>query len=283
MAKLNANGSALVYSTYLGGTGDDEGRSVAIDSTGNAYVTGKTASINFPTTPGAFSTSVASGGFVTKLSPAGAIVYSTYLNAGAGTAEVKGIAVDGSGSAYITGGTPQPAGQGTDAFIVKLNAGGTAAVYTQYLRGANDDIGNAVAVDVFGNAYVAGKTSSINFTTTSGVIQPAFGGGPVFRTSDAGNNWNPTSGGIARTSLQALAIAPGTPSTIYVGADDYNGGDLFKIRWFGRGIEGQHDRKTNINAGHEELVALITKLRQTRGDEQWKVIQDNFNVNSSAK
>src|SRR5207302_4080097 len=93
VAKLNANGSALVYSTYLGGTGDDEGRSVAIDSTGNAYVTGKTASINFPTTPGAFSTSVASGGFVTKLSPAGAIVYSTYLNAGAGTAEVKGIAV----------------------------------------------------------------------------------------------------------------------------------------------------------------------------------------------
>ena len=207
VAKLNANGSALVYSTYLGGTGDDEGRGIALDAAGNAYVAANSTS----------------GAFVTKLSPSGAQVYSTSLTAG----EPKGIAVDASGNAYIAGATPSSAATGTDVFLLKLNAAGTA-VYTQYIRGAKDDIGNAVAVDVSGNAYVAGKTSSINFTTTGGVIQPAFGGGPVFHSTDKGVTWSATSTGITRTSLQALAIGRGDPPTIYAGADDDNGGDVFK-------------------------------------------------------
>jgi hypothetical protein len=206
-AKLNANGSALVYSTYLGGTGDDEGRGIAVDPAGNAYVAADSTS----------------GAFVTKLSPGGAQVYSTSVGAGA----PNGIAVDASGNAYITGATPSSSSTGTDVFLLKLNAGGTA-VYTQYIRGGKDDIGNAVAVDVSGNAYVAGKTSSIDFTTTNGVIQPAFSGGPAFRSSDAATSWSASSAGITRSALQALAIAPGSPLTIYAGADDDNGGDVFK-------------------------------------------------------
>jgi hypothetical protein len=225
VAKLNAAGSALVFSTYLGGTSDDEARGIAIDSSGNAYVTGKSASTNFPTTSGAFSTDASSGGFVTKLSAIGAIVYSTYLGAGTGTTEPKGIAVDSSGSAYITGATPSSTTTGTDVFITKLNAAGTAAVYSQVIRGAKDDIGNAVAVDGSGNAYVAGQTASINFQTTAGVLQPAFGGGPAFRSSDAGTNWSATASGINRTSLYALAAAG---SALYAGADDEISGGIFK-------------------------------------------------------
>src|SRR5262249_6493047 len=90
VAKLNATGAALIYSTYLGGTGDDEARGLAVDLLGNAYVTGKTASANFPLTNGVFSTDAASGGFVTKLSPNGAIVYSTNLGSGSGAAEPNG-------------------------------------------------------------------------------------------------------------------------------------------------------------------------------------------------
>jgi hypothetical protein len=283
VAKLNANGSALVYSTYLGGTADDEGRGAALDSTGNAYILGKTLSIDFPTTSGAFSTFVASGGFVSKLSPAGAIVYSTYVNAGTGTAEVKGIAVDSSGNAYITGATPSPSGPGPDVFIVKLNAGGTAAVYTQYLRGAREEIGNAVAVDASGNAYVAGRTSSINFPTTSGVIQPAFGGGPAFRTSDAGNNWNATSAGITRTSLQALAIAPGSPSTIYVGADDDDGGDVFKsvdggTSWTtaSNGLTDARVHALAVDPSRPSIVYAGTRtaglFKSTNGGASWSAI-----------
>jgi hypothetical protein len=228
VAKLNPGGSALVYSTYLGGTGDDQAQAVAVDPAGNAYITGKTTSTDFPTTAGALSTNVTSGGFVTKLSPAGALVYSTYFSAGGAGSEPRGIAVDSSGSAYITGATASSSTTGTDVFITKLNPAGSNALYTQFIRGARDDAGYAVAVDGSGNAYVAGKTSSIDFTTTAGVIQSVFGGGPAFQSSDGGVNWNIASTGISRSALYALAIAPGSPSTIYAGADDETGGDIFK-------------------------------------------------------
>ena len=228
VAKLNAAGSSLVYSTYLGGTGDDQALGVAVDSAGNAYVTGKTTSTNFPTTSGASSTDSSSGGFVSKLGPSGVLVYSTYFGAGTGAAEPKGIAVDSAGSAYVTGATASSSTSGTDVFIAKLNPSGTTVLFTQYIRGAKDDSGNAVVVDSSGNAYVAGKTSSINFTTTPGVVQPAFGGGPAFRSADAGTTWTASSNEITRSSLYALAIAPGNPSTIFAGADDQSVGDILK-------------------------------------------------------
>ena len=228
VAKLDPAGSALVYSTYLGGSGDDQARGLAVDSAGNAYITGTTASTNFPVTAGALSTNTTSGGFVTKLSAAGAIVYSTYLGAGSGATEPNGIAVDSAGNAYIAGTTASTAATGTDVFITKLNPAGTAALLTQFLRGGKDDAGAAVAVDGSGNVYVTGKTFSVNFPTTSGVVQPAFGGGPLFRSTNAAATWSIASAGITRGSLYALAVAPSSPSTIFAGADDDNGGDVFK-------------------------------------------------------
>ena len=108
MAKLNPAGSGLVYATFLGGSGDDYGYGIAVDGAGSAYVTGDTGSTDFPTTPGAFDTSYNGGdcdAFVVKLNPAGSgLAYATFLG-GSGDDDGYGIAVDGAGSAYVTGDT----------------------------------------------------------------------------------------------------------------------------------------------------------------------------------
>src|SRR5262249_14145642 len=167
----------LAYSTYLGGNSDDEGRGIAVDSAGNAYVVGQTSSTNFPTTPGAFQTGGGTG-FVTKLNAAGsARIYSTYLGGGADA--VDAIAVDSVGNAYLTGftqssGFPTTAGAldstltgPSDGFVTKLNAAGSLVVYSTYLGGGNTEDGKAIALDSAGNAFVAGRTSSSNFPTVN--------------------------------------------------------------------------------------------------------------------
>jgi hypothetical protein len=189
VAKVNAAGSALVYSTYLGGSGNDNGLGIAVDASGNAYVTGFTSSTNFPT---ANPLQAAYGGgiydaFVAKVNAAGsALVYSTYLG-GSGNDNGYGIAVDGSGNAYVTGDTnstnfptanPLQAanGGGDDAFVAKVNAAGSALVYSTYLGGSGWEFGQGIGVDTFGNAYVTGLTQSTNFPTAN-PLQAAFGGG----------------------------------------------------------------------------------------------------------
>jgi len=192
VTKLNPTGSGLIYSTYLGGGGDEVGTGLALDASGDAYVAGTTTSTNFPVTPGALQT--ISGGvqdrFVSKLNPAGsALVYSTYLG-GSGEDGGPGIAIDGSGDAYVTGFTnstnfPTTAGAaqrtfggGTeDAFVSKLNPAGSALVYSTYLGGSGEDEGHGIAVDGSGGAYVTGYSESANFPTTAGVFQHTFGGG----------------------------------------------------------------------------------------------------------
>jgi Bacterial Ig-like domain (group 3)/Beta-propeller repeat len=200
VSKLNMSGTALAYSTYLGGDDNDYeygGNSIAVDGSGNAYVTGSTFSTNFPTTAGAFQTSHASDfgsadAFVTKLNASGtALVYSTYLG-GNSDDEGVGIAVDFSGNAFVTGRTsstnlPTTAGAfqtshasdfgSADAFVTKLNASGTALVYSTYLGGNNDDEGLGVALDSSDDAYVTGGTTSSNFPTTAGAFQTSLGGG----------------------------------------------------------------------------------------------------------
>jgi hypothetical protein len=180
VAKLNPTGSALVYSTYLGGTGADQSFGIAVDSSGNAYVTGGTKSANFPTTPGAFQTSLRSAfnAFVAKLNPTGsALVYSTFLG-GSGGEYGFGIAVDTSGDAYVTGSTastnfptanPIQASLAGDenAFVAELNPKGSVLVYSTYLGGTSIDIGYGIGVDSSGNAYVAGSTSSSDFPTAN--------------------------------------------------------------------------------------------------------------------
>ncbi len=193
VTKLNPAGTVLLYSTYLGGNGVDASSGIVVDSSGFAYVTGTTSSIDFPTTAGAYQTSNGSTGlsgdevFVLKLNPAGGgtgdLVYSTYLG-GSGNDGGNSIAVDGSGNAYVTGYTQStdfPTTSGVyqtvygggywDAFVAKLNASGSVLVYSTYLGGSGDDGGNSIAVDASGNAYVSGETASTNFPSAPGAYQ----------------------------------------------------------------------------------------------------------------
>jgi len=202
ITKLNSSGSALVYSTYLGGSVTDKLRGLAVDSSGNAYVTGGTQSFDFPTTIGAFQTTLAgaSNGFVSKINPTGtALVYSTYI--GGTTADAaNSIVIDSSGNAYITGGTTSSnfptknpiqarfAGGGTtcpaqhvsicgDAFVAELNLAGSTLLFSTYLGGSGEDTGIGIVLDPAGNIYVSGGTDSSNFPVTAGVVQNTFGGG----------------------------------------------------------------------------------------------------------
>ena len=156
VTKLNASGSALIYSTFLGGSADDRGFSLALDSEGNAYVTGYTTSTNFPTTSGAYdvSSNYYDDVFITKLNASGsALIYSTYLGGG-GSDIGFFIALDNEENAYITGRTyssnfPTTADafdvslngyEAADIFVTKLNANGSALIYSTFLGGSGSDV-----------------------------------------------------------------------------------------------------------------------------------------------
>ena len=192
VSKLNGSGSALIYSTYLGGSSNDYGGGIALDSSGNAYVTGSTRSTDFPTTAGAFQTAFGGGfehAFVSKLNGSGsALVYSTYLG-GSNSDGASGIALDSSSNAYITGSTTSsdfPTTLGAfqttlrgfqNVFVSKLNSSGSALVYSTYLGRGDHDGGVGIVLDSSGNAYVTGVTRSSDFPTTAGAFQTTFGGG----------------------------------------------------------------------------------------------------------
>ena len=179
----------LIYSTYLGGSGFDQGYAIATDAVGNAYVTGQTAAIDFPTTAGAFQTNYGGGdAFVAKLNPAGsALVYATYLNSASG----NGIAVDSAGNAYVTGDAGpitfpttanafQTAPMGYDTFVTKLNSSGSGLVYSARFGGNLDDFGRGIAIDGSGNAYITGWTvcrSTVCTFPTVNAFQPNYAGG----------------------------------------------------------------------------------------------------------
>lgn len=203
--KLNPEGTAVLYSTFLGGSDrlitegiQNQAFDIAVDSNGNAYVTGSTGSKDFPTTPGAFqktlpgTSSGISSAFVTKLNSTGdALVYSTYLG-GTDNSSSSGqaIAVDEAGSAYVTGSTSsfkfplvnpvQSTNRSgicasgdtlffcqSEAFVTKLNPFGSSLIYSTYLGGAGDDSGSDIAVDGAGSAHVVGTTSASNVSATS--------------------------------------------------------------------------------------------------------------------
>jgi hypothetical protein len=256
--KLNPTGSALIYSTYLAGTHDDVSTISALDSSGYLYVAGGTNSKDFPTTPGAFQRTISGtschnyeqtwpcfDGFIAKLNQQGtALVYSTYLG-GNNHDSVLGLAVDSTGSAYLTGGTAStnfplanalqssfgtPPCSGTTlggnprpcffhAFVTKLNSTGTALDYSTYLGGNGYDAGLGIAVDATGAAYVTGATNSTNFPTTAGAAQTIFGGGTCnfgvslsFNCSDA-------------------FVAKLEPSGTSLDYSTYLGGSSFDLGW----------------------------------------------------
>jgi hypothetical protein len=192
--ELNLTGSTLMYSTYLGGTGTDVASGLALDKNGNAYVVGSTTSTDFPThNPLANETA---GGFVTEVNSSGnALVYSTYL--GAGTLDfASAVAVDGSGNAYVTGGTESPlflvtagvaqptcgscSGGLYDAFVTVIKPSAAGLVYSTFLGGESKDEGLGIAVDSAGDAYVTGITTSAQFPLGVARLFPTLKG-----TSDA--------------------------------------------------------------------------------------------------
>ena len=250
ISKLNATGTALVYSTYLGGSGNNYGawdgiRAIAIDSSGDAYVTGTAGSTDFPITRGAFQAMNKAAAnqcvtaFVAELNATGtALIYSSYLG-GSGIAssapyggdEGYGIAVDSAGEAYLTGQTYSSdfpvtsgafqtvnhaaAGKQANAFITKVNATGTALVYSTFLGGSTSDSASALAIDASGNAYAAGSTSSTNFPVTPGAFQTTQNAAADGGVNAFVSKLNPTGtalvystylGGSTGDSASALAI-----------------------------------------------------------------------------
>ena len=267
ISKLNPAGSALVYSTFLGGTGVDTGFGIAVDSSGNVYVTGSVNEqlvsnpppVNFPTVNAIDSSYNGDRDvFVSKLNPAGsALIYSTFLG-GPGLDLGNGIAVDGSGNAYLIGSTWSPTFPTVnaidpfhnglqDVFISKLNPAGSALVYSTFLGGPDSEAGQDIAIDGSGNVYVTGNTSSPPFPTVNPIdgtqngsfdvfvskLNPA--GSALVYSTFLGGQGGDTGFGIAVDGSGNAYVAGSTSSTGFPTAsldDTYNGGltDAFVLK-----------------------------------------------------
>jgi hypothetical protein len=231
-AKLDSTGK-LVYASYIGGMGQDTGTGIAIDSSGNAYISGYTSSV-FPTTSGAAQKLYGGGfsdAFLVKLNSLGsAAVYSTLLG-GTGNDVAEAVAVDTAGHACIAGYTdsanlavhaamqPLPGGEG-DALIACLSTDGTAWTMVSYLGGSNPDQAFALAIDRTGNLYVAGTTYSPDFPITAGVFQPANAGGYdafIAKLSPGGASLVYATYLGGNGSDAALAVAVGSTGDVWIG------------------------------------------------------------------
>ncbi len=228
--KLNASGTALVYSTYLGGNDIDVGYGIAVDRTGAAYVTGATFSLNFPATNGVAQVRLRANSdvFVTKLNPQGnQLVYSTYFG-GLGDETGIGIVLDSAGTVYVTGWTDSADFRTTggaiqaakvsarEAFLLRLDQTAANVLYATYLGGNGDDIAGAIAFDNQGNILIAGRSDSTSFPTanayqgTNRGLGDAFlakidpvAGSPAALTVDSGNDQK---GAVGKTLAGALVV-----------------------------------------------------------------------------
>lgn len=189
--KLSANGSSLIYATYIGGTGDEQGNALCLDASGNVYITGLSSSSDYPVTAGAYDMS-ANGmddAVVTRLNATGnSLLSSTYLG-GASSDIGYGVELDPSGFVYVAGrtsssGYPVTAGSydlswngGLDVFLTKLNANLTALDFSTFIGGASDEYTTGLDVDPLGNPYITGYTLSSAYPTTSGAYDQTYNGG----------------------------------------------------------------------------------------------------------
>ena len=244
IAKINPAGSALLFSTYFGGSGNELVTGLALDGSNNIYVTGITDSTNLQATTGAFQPTAKGGGdsFVSEIKPDGSgITYLTYFG-GAGLDSALAIAVDAAGDACITGNTDStdlptanPAqsssGGSNDVFVTKLNPTGTGLVFSTYYGGTLDEFGNGIAVDSFSDVYVTGRTTSSNYPATQGtlsgtsdafitefsntgfVVYSGFVGGSGVENSIAGDNTNGPLGSVAVDSSSNAYLGGATSST----------------------------------------------------------------------
>lgn len=299
VSKLNAAGTAFLYSTYLGGSGNEhagnpDGR-IAIDSQGNAYVTGITTSTNFPTVNGLRKSygGGANDAFVTKYNSQGQYVYSTYLG-GSATDEAYDIAADDAGNAYVVGFTSSAnfpvvnalfatKSGGNDVFITKLNSNGSALVFSTFYGGSSEDVGYSIAVDGASRVYFTGYTTSSNFPVNRAIDssinggQDAFvavlsqtGGEPVYSTY-LGSTANDRANCIALdatgsvyitgiTSSSQFPVTAGAAQTQYRG-----GGDAFIAKITDRtgSVQFASDALTVSENGSEALI----EVTRTEGSE----------------
>jgi len=233
VTKINASGSELVYSTYLGGNDDDQGFSLAVNQQGNVFVTGSTASRNFPGVTEGVLNGITDG-FVTELNRQGtAVIYSRFLG-GNDEDEASSIAIDSQDNAYITGDTFSPnfplkdgvqanlAG-GQDAFISKLNPSGDV-IYSSYLGGTGNDSAIDIAVDLDGNAYITGSTASSNFPIKDALQIANAGGGDAFITKITANGkeliFSTYLGGTLTDNASSIALDPS--ENIYVSGTTFS-------------------------------------------------------------
>jgi hypothetical protein len=210
VVKLAVGGKSFVYSTYLGGNSQDVATALALDAQGNVYVAGNTSSENFPTVGAMSAHKGYQDVFVAKIASAGSSLLYSSIIGGDSTDDASGIAVDSAGNAYVVGSTSslnfptlnafKPAitpylnyngdpVYATDAFVTKLNASGSALVYSTFLGGVYEEAATAIAVNAAGNAYVTGQTSSSDFPVLS-AARGSYGGandGFVTKLSAAGN------------------------------------------------------------------------------------------------
>jgi len=257
---LKADGSGLLYSTYLAGTSTDVASGMAFGSVGRIFVTGLTQSTNFPTTAGVLQPSNAAGlsvFFASKLdmtqSGAASLLYSTYLggSSAGGVAVGGGIAVDSGANAYVTGGTSytnfpvvnalQPTLKGgIDAFVTKLGPAAAAPpLYSTFLGGSGDDIGNAIVVDTSGNAYIAGSTTSGDFPVagTAPFQSSSSGGTDAFLTKVSSNGtslvYSTYLGGSAADTALALTVNAGQDVVVAGSTQSSNFKTTNSIQGFG--------------------------------------------------
>ena len=234
VAKLNAAGSALLYSAYIGGRSRDAGAAIAVDAAGNAYVSGVTYSSDFPVTGRAFQGSMpgSPAAFAFKLSSTGAdLLYSTYLG---GAATATSIAIDAAGSSYVSGYTSSIsfpvtvgalqtafAGGFWDGFVSKLNSDGSALVYSTYLGGSGADVISGIVVDAAGSAYVTGQTDSLGFPTRNALRASYSGNTDAFvaKLNSAGSDliYSTYLGGSGPDYASAIAV-DGSGSVYVTGA-----------------------------------------------------------------
>ncbi len=284
VAKLNPNGSAIVYSTYLGGNGRDEGRGITVDSGGNVYVVGFTGARDFPTTPGAFqpnkTSAFSANAFVSKINAAGTkLEYSTYLGGSAGSGG-SGIAVDSFNNAYVVGttdGSDFPTTPGvfqasvntysTRAFVTKLNAAGSGLVYSTYLGGSTSDGANAVAVNSSGEAFVAGYTLSKDFPVLNPIQSSCAGGecngasdGFVAKLSADASKliYSTYIGGSGIDIINAIAVDKSGDAIVtgQTGSADFPTVRSISNAYAGQTVDFQHSKAfvTEINAPGSALV-----------------------------
>jgi hypothetical protein len=294
VAKLDATGSALLYATYLGGTtGYDIAYSIAVDSSGCAYVTGNTRSLDFPTTPGAFDRSPNStDAFVVKLSTAGnALEYSTFLGGSLDDGGL-GMAVDKDGRAFVTGYTDSEdfpvtadawdatlnSSGSNDAFIAKLNPLGSGLEYATFIGGAEGEGARSIALDASSNMYIVGETMSSDFPVTSGAFDSTYNDGQ----EDAFAVKLNSTGELAyATFLGGSGLDDGLSVTVDSFGNAYVTGDTNSADFpvtpgaFDTSYNGGWDSfVAKLNAGGSALV-FATFLGGSGGDIGWGVALDD--------